>query len=203
MKRTLVVALSVLAFSGALALDWPSSDQELDRLLRRESPAYKLMATTVEKRQGYQIESIEDLELGMVVPGSNSLVIQLGSELTAERRATVLIWEMANAFFQPRFDEIHKRALEGTIGSATEYGLRMEIVEYDSFRHHRAVLEQLVEGNDVDEGELLFLVTSTATKVADYRLPYAHDYIEEQAKNGHTSYFESYFPRQARKEGPP
>lgn len=81
MKLSLIVALFALFSSNTFAFEWPTNDLELDKLLRRLSPAYKLMATTVANREGYQIVSTNGLGLGRVDSGPNGLVIQLDSEL--------------------------------------------------------------------------------------------------------------------------
>ena len=69
------------------------------------------------------------------------LVIELNPNIPRNRRATILVWEMANAYQRETFDEIGRRARSGEIASAREYGIRMELVEYGSHRLHRDVLE--------------------------------------------------------------
>lgn len=196
LRRLFAALFFLLLGARGAAVEWPAEDRELDRLLRRESPKYAGMAAAVEQRGGYRIESVSEVRLGMVMPTPGGLVIQLNPGLTAERRATILIWEMANAFQRPRFDAIDRRAAEGKIASAQEFGLRMEIIEYDSFRHHREVLEELAARHALEEGALLFFINPALKKLADYALPYAFDYIEAQAASGHTGHYESWYGRQ-------
>ena len=130
------------------------------------------------------------------------LVIKLNSKLRGARRATVLIWKVCNALQRPRFDEIDRRAKDGSISSSTEFGLRMELVEYDTFRHHKAVLEDLNTSLGPVNSDFLFFINPRLKRLEDYALPSVHDYIEAQAKSGHTRHYEGWFYRQ-KGEDPP
>lgn len=201
MKRLVCLACVFILGGRAQAFDWPATDKDLDALLRDLSPKYREMAESVTKLHGYRIEATDEIPLGMVTGDANAkgVVIQLNSQLTGERRATVLIWEMANAFQRPRFDEIDRQAQSGSIATPREFGLLMELIEYDSFRHHKEVLDQLVPGRGLNEHELFFFINDNIMRLSDYALPYAYDYIKAQAAGGHTNHYESWFPRQAQK----
>ncbi len=195
MKRlTLWLFLTVLP--ALHAFDWPGSDAELHARLRQISPHYEAMAATVEKRTSLRFETTGEVALGTVVSGQNGMVIQLNPSLARERRATILIWELANAYQRPRFDSIDHLAQTGVIKTPQEFGLRMEMIEYDSHRHHKDVLDQLARAGSFREKELLFFINDQLESVSQYAIPYAHDYLEAQAKSGHTGQYEKWFHRQ-------
>jgi hypothetical protein len=141
--KALPILILLLARSMCLAVDWPEGDAALDKLLKDKSPEYRRMAAAVESSTPYRIISDESTKLGDVWGDGAGLLIKLNPRLSGARRATVLIWEMGNAYQRPRFAEMTRRVKERTITSHTEYGLRMELIEYDTFRYHRAVLVEL------------------------------------------------------------
>ena len=158
------------------------------------------MTKAVEQRDGLRIESSKGIPMGIVTFDKAGLVIQLNPSLEKEQRLTVLVWELANAYQRPRFDEIDRRTNEGIIKTPTEFGLRMELIEYDSFRHHKQVLDELVPTKNFNEKDLLFFINDRLETLAEYSIPYAHDYIEAQAKSGHTKHYEEWFHRQKPKK---
>jgi hypothetical protein len=89
----------------------------LDGSLRNHSPRYRAMADEVRKRQPYRIESRNNFPLGNVRDDDGGLVIELNSDLPKERRATILIWEMSNAYQRDICADIARRAKAGEIAS--------------------------------------------------------------------------------------
>lgn len=182
---------------------WPEDYAELDAALRKHSAKYKAMSDVVRQRQPYEIVSTDEFALGNVKQGDKGqLVIELNPRIERDRRPTILIWEMANAYQLPTFAEVTRRARAGEITSALEYGLRMEIVEYGSHRLHREVLEDLSRaGFDVD-GDYLFFVNPKLTALAEYRVPTVHNYLDAQKKGGHTKHYETWYYRVTGKTPP-
>ena len=201
MKLSACVLLMLLP-TISFAVEWPTDDNSLDKLLKEKSLKYKRMAAAVEERQGYRIEASDDTALGDVTCDKNGLIIRLNPKLQGARRATVLIWEIGNAFQRPRFDEIDQRVKDGSIRSHTEFGLRMELIEYDTFRHHREVLEDLSASLGPVDSDFLFFINPSLKRLEEYALPYVHDYIEAQAKSRHTHHYEEWYYRQNREDSP-
>ena len=181
------------------APEWPDKDADLDVLLRKHSPKYKSMADAVQARQPCRLGTTSDFPLGNVRSEGAALVIELNPNIPKHRRATILIWEMTNAFQRDKFDEIHRRALVGEITSRREYAIRMEIVEHGSYQHYLEVLRELSRaGFHISEDFLYFLDPKLKT-LSDYRIPSAHDYLDANAKSGHTKHYEDWYDRIPRK----
>jgi hypothetical protein len=175
--------------------EWPDSDMQLDMMLKKHSPKYKSMAQAVQARQSYRISATDDFPLGNVKSESNTLVIELNPEIPKDRRATVLLWEMANAYQRDKFDEIHRRALAGEITSRREYGLRMELVEYGSHQHHLEVLRELSRAGFRTSENVLYFLNPKLKSLDEYRIPSPHDYLDANAKSGHTKHYEDWYDR--------
>lgn len=194
--RLILTALISLLPAVCQGFDWPLEDTNVDRLLREQSKEYRFMAEEVAQRQGYSIETSEEPTLGDVTVRNGRAIIRLNPTLKGARRITVLIWEMANAYQRPRFDEIDRRARTGVIQSHVEFGLRMEMVEYDSFRHHRRVLEDLQTALVPITPDFLFFINPALSGLDAYEIPYVHDYIEAQGTSGHTRHYERWYYHQ-------
>lgn len=179
---------------AVVAADWPEKDSDLHTLLRQHSPKYKAMSDAVQARQPYRFATT-DVFLGNVRSEGKGLVIELNPKIAKDRRATILIWEMANAYQRDIFTEVHRRAVAGEITSKREYGLRMEMVEYDSHQHHLEVLQELSRAGFHVAENFLYLVSSKPGNLADYRIPSAHDYLDGNAKSGHTKHYEDWYER--------
>jgi hypothetical protein len=173
----------------------PDVYAELDEWLSARSARYRGMADAVRKRQPYRIAPTTEFPLGNVKDGDGELVIELNPGIPKERLATILIWEMANAFQRERFAEVTRRAVVGEIVNEREYGIRMELVEYDSHQLHRDVLEELSRAGVTISGDFLSFLDPKARSLSDYRIPTAPDYIEAQAKSGHTKHYEQWYHR--------
>lgn len=196
MKTTVFALCFVLGLRLASAIhgsDLPRSDAELDTWLCDHSPKYKQMAEKVRSDYSYRIEAATEFPLGNVREDRNGIVIELNPNIPQPRRATILIWEMANAFQRPTFAEISRRAHSGAISSHREYGLRMEIVEFHSHQLHRDVLVELSEAGVKITEDYLYFLNPNLKSLDQYRIPSVHDYIEAQAKSGHTRHYEKWY----------
>ena len=192
--RIVLLMLSSVACS-AFAASWAEQDNAIHQQLLRESVYYQYLVTEIEKKHSLEFRSQSDFKLGNVVDEDGVLMIEINPELEGDRRVTIIIWEIANAFQREIFDDIGKRVLTGEINSAREYGLRMEIVEYSSFRHHRRVLVDLQQSIGDINGDYLYFINPALERLEDYSLPYVHNYIDAQAKSGHTAYYERWYAK--------
>jgi hypothetical protein len=190
--------LAVVARGG----EWPDDYAELDSLLCAQSAKYRAMAEAVRKRQPYRVVPADEFPLGNVREDGGTLVIELNPAVPRHRRATVLVWEMANASQRATFAEVTRRAVAGEIASAREYGLRMELVEHGSHQLHRDVLEELAcSGIEVGE-DFLYFLDPRLKSLDEYRIPSAHTYVEAQARSGHTRHYEEWYYRVTGKTPP-
>jgi hypothetical protein len=186
----------VLCWAAAVHADeWADSYEELDAQLRARSNRYRSLAEAVRKRQPYRIVPTTDFPLGNVKDGDGELLLELNRQIPKERRATILIWEMANASQRETFAEVTRRAVSGEIANPREYGIRMELVEYASHQLHRDILEELARTGVTITTEFLFFLDPRAQSLADYHIPSVHAYIDAQAKNGHTRHYEEWYRR--------
>jgi len=192
----LFLLLAVVFPIISIGAEWPGNDGALDKLLKEMSPTYKAMAATVQERRGYRIQSSVTTRLGIATYDKDGFIIKLNPKLRGARRATVLIWEMCNAFQRPQFDEIDRRVRARIITSSKEFGLRMEIIEYDNFRRHRKVLKEMESTLGAINTYFLFFINPKLKQLQDYAIPNAHDYIEAQSKGGHTKHYEEWYYRQ-------
>jgi hypothetical protein len=197
--------LLILPFVVAVGQGNESSDaySELDALLSTRSAQYKAMADVVRKRQPYRIVPNDDFPLGNVKDEDGELVIELNPRIPKDRRATILIWEMANAYQRETFAEISRRARSGEITTHREFGIRMELVEHGSHQLHRDVLEELSRAGVQISDDFLYFLNPKLNSLKDYRIPSVHDYIEAQAKSGHTKHYEQWYYRITKKTPPP
>ncbi len=194
MNASCILSLS-LFIAVAQGNERPDTYTELDRWLITHSVKYKRMADVVRERQPYRIVSATEFPLGNVRDEAGGLVIELNPRVPNNRRATILIWEMANAYQRDLFAEITRRARSGEIASNREYGIRMELVEHGSHRLHRDVLEELsLAGVKISE-DFLYFVNPKLKSLEEYRIPSAHAYIDAQAKSGHTKHYEEWYYR--------
>ena len=172
---------------------WPEAFDALDSLLKERSSTYKSMAEFVSVKHKYKIVSNDEYPLGVVKNGEGTLLIELNPAIPVERRPTILIWEMANAYQRDTFADVTRRAIEGRIASAKEYGLRMEMVEYDSHRLHCKVMKELAaDGVDVDS-DFLFFLNPNLKHIDQYEIPKAHDYLDSQDAGKHTAHYEKWY----------
>lgn len=205
-----VLVLFVLSHVAALhgqqtiekTTQWPSDLVELDNQLKTKSATYKSMASLVDQKHKYKIISNDEYPLGVVKNGEGTLLIELNPAIPLSRRPTILIWEMANAYQRDTFADITRRAVSGKIASAKEYGLRMEMVEYDSHRLHHNVMKELSK-NGVDvNGDFLFFLNPQLTALDQYKIPNAHDYPDAQDAGKHTAHYEKWYYKITGKDPP-
>lgn len=198
MKTNLLRALLPILFTLSAALhadDWAQSGEKLHQQLQQRSNYYRYLTEQISARHRLRFRDSTEIALGTVVSDGKTLEIQLNPQLTGNHRATVMIWEIANAYQREIFDEIGRRARSGEISDAKEYGLRMELVEYSSFRHHKQVLDELQRSVGNINGDYLFFINPSLKNLNQYNLPYVHDYIDAQAKSGHTAHYERWFDK--------
>ena len=172
---------------------WPEDLAALDAMLKETSPTYKSMATFVAKQHKYKIISNDEYPLGVVKNGDGTLLIELNPAIPVQRRPTILIWEMANAYQRNTFAEVTNRAIEGKIKSAKEYGLRMEMVEYESHRLHLNVMNDLAENGHEIDGDFLFFLNPALDSLGQYEIPSAHNYLDAQDAGKHLAHYEKWY----------
>jgi hypothetical protein len=197
-NTALLHALLLLSASCLVAGDLPTfaTDADADKWLRESSPYYRMMATTIDSRGGYSFRGSEQLSGGMVLWEDGKLLVELGNSLTGAKRVSILIFELTNAYQSPQHQEIDRGVTEGRITTAREFGILHELIEYDGLRHHRVVLQELDRHLQGIPADMVRWLVPKATKLSDYELPFAHDYIKAQEASGHTAHYYEWFPRQ-------
>ena len=193
--RNLILLLIAAFHPYVLADQWPDDASKIHKLLNKQSHFYHHMVTEIDRDFKLIFIKTNDIKLGNVKAKNDILYIELHPSLKNERLATVLIWEIANAYQRKTFDEIAQRVLKGEITTAKEYGLRMELVEYSSFRYHKQVLDDIASKKGDLNGEYLFFINPSLKKLSEYNLPLVHDYIDAQASGGHTAHYERWFDK--------
>ena len=99
---------------------------------------------------------------------------------------------MTNAFQQPKHAAIDQRVISGEITDPIHFGLLQELIEYDGLSLHRRVLEELQASSGEIPAEM-FVWVADAKTFAEYRVPLAADYIDAQAKSGHTAHYHKWY----------
>ena len=120
-------------------------------------------------------------------------VIELSDTLSGPARVSVLIFEMTNAFQQPKHTAIDQRVISGEVTDPVHFGLLQELIEYDGLHLHRKVLEELQSSSGEIPAVMFEWVSSGAKTFAEYRVPLCADYIDAQAKSGHTAHYHKWF----------
>jgi hypothetical protein len=196
-----VFTLSIITPCHAQPMALPdfTSDQEAHAWLREHCPYYKTMAAEVEKGGAVSYGVLEARTGGLVERGSGATRILLAKELKGAHRLSVQIFELTNLYQQKRHDAVDERARSGTIKTPEEFGLLHELIEYDGLRYHRFVLSEL---DAVLEGgiprEMLTWINPELTNLVSYELPLAFEFVEAQAKSGHTAHYHDWFWTQKR-----
>ena len=189
-----MLVLSLVTCSTYAAI-WAEENDDIHLQLLRESSYYKNIVAEIEKKHSLIFKSQSNIALGNVIDENGDLIIEINPDLTGARRTTIIIWEIVNSFQREIFDDIGKRVMAGEINNAREYGLRMEMVEYTSFRHHKRVLLDLQLSIGGVDADYLFFINPALKRLEDYSLPYVHDYIDAQAKSGHTAHYERWYDK--------
>lgn len=191
-----VCALFIITPCHAQSIALPdfASDLEAHAWLRKHSPYYNTMAEEVEKAGAVSYGILKARAGGLVERGSGGRRILLAKDLKGAHRISVQIFELTNLYQQKRHDAVDERARLGTIKTPEEFGLLHELIEYDGLRYHRFVLAEL---DAVLEGgiprEMLTWINPELTNLASYELPLALEFVEAQAKGGHTAHYHAWF----------
>lgn len=190
--------LWLLALPSASATPLPdfTSDEEAHQWLRKKSHYYDLMADDIDQRGGIRFGVFENPVKpgGMMENRDGKRRILLSNDLKGPSRLSILIFELTNAYQEKVHQEIDSRVRSGAITSPVEFGILHELVEYDGLRYHRFVLTEL---NAVIDGgiprDMLTWINPKLTDLASYEIPLAFEYIETQAKSGHTAHYHKWF----------
>lgn len=170
----------------------------IDAFLRQASHTYATMARTVELRGGYRIEDKNGVKGGQWNGGERA--IQLNPQLVGAHRASIIAFELTNAYHQPLFTENDLAAISGEIETKMEFGLLQEVIEYDSVRLHRDVLIEI----EMQLGKIppAFFYCSLEPKpdsVASYKLPMISIHLKRMKALGHTASYYQWFETHAMK----
>jgi hypothetical protein len=178
-----------------------ATDAAADRWLRNHSPAYRRMAEFVDERWGCAFGRTTESAGGLAYLQDGKGHIDLNDDLKGAHRVSVIIFEMTNLYQQDRHEEITSPVRRGQLRDATQFALLREAVEYDGLRLHREVLEDLAREAGGLPAAMITCVSSTATNLAGYALPYAYDYFKAQAASGHTDHYRRLFEQHAAEAG--
>lgn len=189
------------AAQGAAVIPAFTNDAAADAWVREHSPAYRRMAEFVDARWGCDFGPNTNTAGGLAYVENGRGRIDLAAALTGARRVSVMIFEMMNLRQQDRHEEVTAPVRRGEQTDATLFALRREAVEYDALRLHRDVLIELERSVGELPPEMVTWVSSTATNVAGYLLPYAHDYFKAQAESGHTQHYYRLFEKHRAEAG--
>lgn len=202
MKRTATAALIFLLLAPRTALragvvpDFPS-DAATDLWLRKESPAYLRMAEFVDRKWGYEFGKATNSPGGLAYLKDGKGHIDLNDSLRGSHRVSVIIFEMTNLYQQDRHEEITTPVRRGEQRDVTKFAMLREAVEYDGLRLHREVLAELERKVGQLPPEMITWVSSNATNLTGYLLPYAYDYFKAQSASGHTDHYRRLFQTHA------
>ena len=200
MNKLISVLVAVMC-SQAVSADLPkfADDKDADAWLRATSPFYHQMTKVVDGRGSYQFRSW-DQSGGCVHHENGTRFILMNPNLKGAERVSILIFEISNAYQEPKHNEIDQPARTGAIKDAEIFAVRHELIEYDGLRYHRDVLAEIEKAVGGIPREMLTWINPPLTTLDSYLLPLAHDYLEAQHRGGHTDHYRKYFPtRQAEK----
>ncbi|MCX7007979.1 MAG: hypothetical protein NTY53_12160 [Kiritimatiellaeota bacterium] len=190
----LLAPLAVL--HAGVVPDFPS-DAATDQWLRKQSPAYRGMAELVDRKWGYEFGRNTNSAGGIAYLKDGKGHIDLNPSLRGAQRVSVLIFELTNLYQQERHEEITAQVRRGELQDVTKFAMLREAVEYDGLRLHREVLVELERQVGELPAEMITWVSSTATNLTAYLLPFAYDYFKAQAASGHTDHYRRLFETHA------
>lgn len=196
--KSAVLALGLLPFgpaAGAAGLPAFDSDAQADRWLREHSARYRDMAGAVDRRGGYTINRTDAYPGGVAYFQDGKGYIGLNDTLKGAHRVSVILFEVTNLFQEGRHQEVADRVRRGELDNPAAFALLRECIEYDGLRLHRDVLLELEPVLGTVPPEMITWVSSTARTFAEYRLPYAYDYLKAQAASGHTAHYLKLFEK--------
>lgn len=197
MKRSLFLLLLLLASAMLHAGVVPAftNDVAADQWLRKLSPSYLRMAQVVDHKWGAEFGVATNSPGGLAYVKEGRGHIDLNDALKGAHRVSVIVFEMTNLYQQERHEEITTPVRRGELQDATKFAMLRESVEYDGLRLHREVLVELEQKVGELPPEMITWVSSTATNLSSYALPYAYDYFKAQSKGGHTEHYYRLFKR--------
>lgn len=198
MKKSLFLLLLLLlpvAMLQAGVIPSFTNDVAADQWLRQQSPSYLRMATYVDRKWGTEFGVATNSPGGLAYLKDGKGHIDLNERLKGAHRVSVIVFEMTNLYQQERHEEITTPVRCGKQQDATKFAMLREAVEYDGLRLHREVLVELEQKMGELPPEMITWVSSTATNLSSYALPYAYDYLKAQAKSGHTEHYYRLFKK--------
>lgn len=183
--------------------DWETcrDNAVIDAFLRDASPLYAAMARLVEFDGGYEVGDVDGLELGRWNAATRK--VEVGSHLAGARRATILAFEMTNAYQQRLHTEVDQAVPAGKITTESEFALRHELIEYDGLRLHRELLEEIEQKLGKLPPAFFFYSDGKLATVAEYRLPLVSDYVKHMESSGHSASYYEWFRVQKQGGGAP
>jgi len=185
----------------ATKIDWKTCQDSaaIDAFLREVSPFYTAMARFVEFEGGYKFEDRVDLAAGKWNAASRT--IELHKDLRGAHRASIIAFEMTNAYQQKLHTEVDSKAAGGAIATETEFALLHELIEYDGLRLHRTVLEEIEKHLGRLPGDFFFTCNPKPKAVKEYQLPLVTDYLKHMKASGHTAHYYPWFRHQQKQGG--
>jgi len=165
----------------------------IDAFLCQSSPLYAAMARIVKLDGAYGFKDKTDLEWCRWNPAER--MIESRTRLKGAERASIIAFEMTNAYQQRLHTEVDWAAATGEITTASEFALRHELVEYDRLRLHRAILEEIEEKLGKLPPDFFFRSNPKPSSVAEYRLPMVIDFLKQMKATGHTAYYCQWFEK--------
>ena len=197
MTRSLFVLLLLLPLAMLQAGVIPAftNDVATDQWLRKQSASYLRMAQYVDHKWGVEFGVVTNSPGGLAYLEEGKGHIDFNASLKGAHRVSVMIFEMTNLYQQERHEEITTPVRRGELQDATKFAMLRESVEYDGLRLHREVLVELEQRVGELPPEMIRWVSSTATNLTSYALPYVYDYLKAQAKGGHTEHYYRLFKK--------
>jgi len=190
---TLFLCSPVVAAEPAADIDFDGckDNAAIDAFLRKASPLYAAMARIVELDGAYKFKDKTDLEAGRWNAAERT--IEIHSRLKGAKRASIIAFEITNAFQQRLHTEVDMAAAGGEITTESEFALRHELVEYDGLRLHREMLKEIELALGKLPPEFFYFSNPKPGSVAQYKLPLVMDYVKQMKGTGHTAYYYQWF----------
>jgi hypothetical protein len=166
----------------------------IDAYLRKASPLYSAMARIVEFHGGYTISDRKGISGGLWNAAERK--IELDLRLAGAHRASIVAFEMTNAYQERLHKEVDLAVVAGEITTKTEFALRHELLEYDGLRLHREMLVEIENHLGKIPSEFFFVSNPKPDTVAKYQLPLVMDFLKEMNASGHTASYYQWFETQ-------
>jgi hypothetical protein len=166
----------------------------LDAYLRKVSPLYNAMSRLVEFHGGYTIGDREGVSGGLW--NAVDRTIHVNPQLAGAHRASIIAFEMTNAYQDRLHREVDMAVVSGEITTKTEFALRQELIEYDGLRLHREILLEIENQLGKLPPEFFFVSHPKPESVARYQLPLVMDFLKQMSASGHTAFYYQWFEMQ-------